>query len=427
MANKTLFSKSEAILALCLLVSAGSRAVAQQHEMPEAPSVTRAGLIEAQEAAKAQKLIPLAPPRGQQVFEKIENNVLYPIFWPNGWSLKLGGLPTGAGFTLGPRYTRTDLLRDSVTTDTSLVGSTKLWWRGGTALAAPSVADGHLSFRLDAAYEDAASVEFYGEGPTSSKAGKSNFRREFTTTHFETGVHTFRDKLSIGYRIGGLLANVGEGGDDSQPSTKRIYSETNTPGLERQSHFVTGTSFADIDLTKHGFDNPSGFHFEVENTQFWDKTWGGMYSFDLLSTQGAYYFSFANGMRTLAVRARNETAFTNGNHQIPFYLQPTLGGSNDLRGYNRYRFYGNGSSLVNVEYRWPLAQVLEMAVFADGGNVYQRPGLIGLRHTRGDGGFGFRFKKKEATFMRIDMGISPEGVQAWFVFNPVFGKLSHSF
>jgi hemolysin activation/secretion protein len=80
-----------------------------------------------------------------------------------------------------------------------------------------------------------------------------------------------------------------------------------------------------------------------------------------------------------------------------------------------------------VEYRWPLAQVLEMAVFADGGNVYQRPGLIGLRHTRGDGGFGFRFKKKEATFMRLDMGISPEGVQAWFVFNPVFEKHSHSF
>jgi hypothetical protein len=238
-----LFSKGQAILALCLLVSAGSRAVAQQSEIPEAQSVTRAGSIEAQEAAKAQKLIPLAPPRGQEVFEKIENNVLYPIFWPNGWSMKLGGLPTGAGFAFGPRYTRTHLLGDRVMTDTSLLGSTNRWWRGGTALTAPSVADGHLSFRLDAAYEDAASVSFYGEGPTSSKQGESNFRREFTTAHLETGVHTFQDKLSIGYRIGGLLANVGEGRDHNQPSTEQIYSETNAPGLDRQSHFVTGSSW----------------------------------------------------------------------------------------------------------------------------------------------------------------------------------------
>jgi hemolysin activation/secretion protein len=165
---------------------------------------------------------------------------------------------------------------------------------------------------------------------------------------------------------------------------------------------------------------------QAENTQFWDETYHA-YTFDLLRTQAEYYFTFANGMRALAFRARNETSFVQGNNQVPFYLQPTLGSPDDLRGYDRYRFYGNGSSVLSAEYRWSVAETLELAVFADGGNVYQRPGLIGVRDARGDGGIGFRFKNKEATFMRFDIGVSSEGVHVSFVFNPVFGQLHQSF
>jgi hypothetical protein len=68
-----------------------------------------------------------------------------------------------------------------------------------------------------------------------------------------------------------------------------------------------------------------------------------------------------------------------------------------------------------------------MALFGDGGNVYSRPGLIGLRQLRGDGGFGVRFKNKQQEIMRFDVGFSPEGVKVWFVFNNAFGKLYRSF
>jgi hypothetical protein len=52
-----------------------------------------------------------------------------------------------------------------------------------------------------------------------------------------------------------------------------------------------------------------------------------------------------------------------------------------------------------------------MALFGDGGNVYGRPGLIGVRDLRGDGGFGVRFKNKQQEIMRLDVGFSPEGVK----------------
>jgi hypothetical protein len=412
------------LLLVFLFVRGGAAAAQQTSDLPDSP-VSRTDEITAEEQSKAQHLTPLELPHGERIFITAEEKVIDPLFTPpNGFGVMMGGLPTGGGFALGPLYERRDLFRDNLISTTSVVGSTKLWWRGQTSFETPSLFDGHLSSKLDAAYEDAASVFFYGEGPNSSENGKSDFRREFTTAHFESAVHLASNRFVMGYRVGGLLVHIGPG-RLSDPTTT-VYAGDNVPGLFQQPQFITGTSFVRLDFTKPGFSNPSGFRLEAENTQFWDKTWHA-YSFDLFDTQAEYYFTFANGMRTLAFRARNETTFVQNNQQVPFYLQPTLGSSDDLRGYDRYRFYSNDSSLVNAEYRWSVAETIEMAVFADAGNVYQRPGLIGLHNTRGDGGIGFRFKNKDATFMRFDLGVSPEGVHVWFVFNPIFEQLHHSF
>jgi outer membrane translocation and assembly module TamA len=83
--------------------------------------------------------------------------------------------------------------------------------------------------------------------------------------------------------------------------------------------------------------------------------------------------------------------------------------------------------VASAEYRWSISQTLEMAVFGDGGNVYQRPGLIGFRELRGDGGIGIRVKNKQVSVLRFDVGFSPEGVNVWFVFNDIFGKASRIF
>src|SRR6187402_655931 len=180
---------------------------------------SRAGKILAEEQAKANHLTPNVEPRAEQVFERLERDVVNPVFVPSGYSVKLGGLPTGGGFSIGPRYTRNDLLRDRLTSDTYVVGSTKLWWRGATTLEMPSLASDHLSLRLIGAYEEAASSAFYGEGPTSAKSGESNFRREFTTGQLEAEAHTADKRILAGYRVGGLLANVGKGRSNDSPST----------------------------------------------------------------------------------------------------------------------------------------------------------------------------------------------------------------
>jgi len=414
--------------AICttITLSCLSRAssLAQEVQAPS-PGDTASGIIDA-ERAKAKTLKPVAPSHGEQEFDRFEEKIFDPLINPNGLTFQLGGLPTGGGFSLGPRYIRRDWLREHLISDTYLVGSTKKWYKGQSTFDFVGLMDNHLQLTTGAAYQNAASMPYYGEGSNSNKDNRSDYRSEFTSPHFGGTFHFLDQKLSAGYAVGGLLVNVGPGDLGDWPSTDKIFNEANTPGLEKQSNFITGTASIAANLTTPGFSNPKGLILEAQDTQFWDQG-GTNSSFHLLQTQATYYVPFINGMRTLAFRARNETTFHAAGQQVPFYLQPTLGGPDDLRGYERYRYYDNGSSLLSGEYKWSVAGSVEMAIFGDGGNVYSRPGLIGLRELRGDGGFGVRFKDKQQEIMRFDVGFSPEGVKVWFVFNNAFGRLYRSF
>jgi hypothetical protein len=378
------------------------------------------------EQEKAKHLKPQEPPRGERKFDRLEKEIIGPVFNPNGPGLKFGGIPTGGGFSLGPQYTRQDLLADHLTSNTYVAGSTKKWYGGETSLDFHDLWNGHLELKADGGYQNSASVWYFGEGPNSNKSNKSDFGREFTTAHFSALGHFFDQKLTVGYTVGGLLVHVGPGDLSGTPTTQLLFTAADTPGLAQQSNFITGTTTIQLNLSRLGFSNPEGLQLEADDSQFFDQS-GHQANFHLLETQAAYYLPLTNGMRTLVFRLRNETAFAENPLAVPFYLQPTLGGPDDLRGYDRYRFYGNGTSVASAEYRWSVSQMLEMAIFGDGGNVYQRPGLIGFRDLRGDGGIGFRIKNKQASIMRFDIGFSPEGVHVWFVFDDVFGKLSRIF
>jgi hypothetical protein len=389
-------------------------------------STSRAQTTADAEQEKAKHLKPQQPPRGERKFDHVEKDIIKPVFSVNGPALKFGGLPTGGGFSLGPEYTRQGLFADHLTTNVYIVGSTRKWYGGQTSLDFHDLWNGHLELRTDGGYQNAASVWYFGQGPDSSKSNKTDFNREFTTAHFSALTHFFNERLTVGYTVGGLLVHVGPGDLSGTPTTQTLFTQANTPGLAQQSNFITGTTTVQLDLSHTGFSNPGGLQVEADDSQFFDRS-GNQANFHLLGTQATYYLPLTNGMRSLVFRVRNQTAFAENNQTVPFYLQPVLGGPDDLRGFDRYRFYGNGNSVATAEYRWSISQMLEMAVFGDGGNVYQRPGLIGFRDLRGDGGFGLRFKNKQASVMRLDVGFSQEGVHVWFVFNDVFGKLSRIF
>ena len=107
---------------------------------------------------------------------------------------------------------------------------------------------------------------------------------------------------------------------------------------------------------------------------------------------------------------------------VPFYLQSVLGGSQDVSGFRPYRFYDENMLVMNAEYRWEVFSGMDMAIFADAGKVMPKRSLLDFKKLESTVGFGMRFNARNATFMRIDVGLSQEGFKVWFKFNDVFAQ-----
>jgi outer membrane protein assembly factor BamA len=132
------------------------------------------------------------------------------------------------------------------------------------------------------------------------------------------------------------------------------------------------------------------------------------------------YFPFFNQRRVIAVRGKLEMTDANSDQQIPFYLLPVVGGSEDLRGYREFRYRDRDSLVFNLEYRWEAFSGLDLALFGDAGNVFPKAGDIQLDKLKTSYGLGFRFNTDRSVFWRIDIGFSPEGTRTFVKFNHVF-------
>ena len=383
-----------------------------------APS-TRAGEIELERRQKAAHLTPEQPSRAEHDLSVIENDHLVQRIFGgvSGLRLRLGGLITGSGLALGPEYDKS-FLDDQARFSASVRGSLEKYYLMETGLSMPKLASGHYFFDLHAVHRDYSSVDYYGPGPNSKKTGRSDYRLEDTSFEARTGVRLWRY-----LRAGGLgrylLVNVGPGGDSRYASTDTLYSDATTPGILYQSNFAQGGGFLQFDYRDTPGDPHSGGNYIAQFSTY-DDVLRDHYSFDRLDLEVQQYIGFCNKLRVIALRARIAATSPHPGNQVPFYLQPTLGGPDDLRGYRFNRFYDNNSAVLNGEYRWQVFTGLDMALFADAGQVFDRWQQINFRNLHADAGFGFRFKMNDAVFLRIDSGFSPEGFGVWLKFGNVF-------
>jgi len=93
------------------------------------------------------------------------------------------------------------------------------------------------------------------------------------------------------------------------------------------------------------------------------------------------------------IKSRLILSQASGANQVPFYLQPTLGGTDiegnvTLRGYDNYRFRGPDVALLQFEYGVPVWDPFGVYVFYDVGTVGSTPASLSLKQFRQDGGFG---------------------------------------
>jgi outer membrane protein assembly factor BamA len=350
--------------------------------------------------------------REHKVLERITAGVA-------GFRVKLGGLVTGGGFAVGPEYLRRDLADGNLIFRTAAQASIRDYQRYDLQLSAPHFARDKLFFDLFSVHHNYSGINYYGPGPDSKKSGRTDFRLEDTAVDGATGVQPL-PHLKLGVSGGYLFVNVGPGADSRFASADKVFTPAQAPGIDFQSNFVRYGAFVMIDYRDRPGGPRRGGSYVAQFDRYVDQRLG-LYSFERLQVELQQYLPFFNDRRVIALHGKTVLTNADGGNTVPFYLQPVLGGSDDLRGFRAFRFYDNNLIEVNGEYRWEVFSGLDMALFVDAGKVFPQRSEWNFHRLETAGGVGWRFNVGNNIFMRIDVGVSREGPEVWLKFNNVFG------
>jgi len=378
---------------------------------------SRSDAIEQERAQREANLVPEGEPQTEARIESIENSAPYRLLTGelDGFGLGIGTIIPGSGFAVRPRYTRTGLLGGRLTLRLDALGAVNQSYLGGLDLAMPDLLSGRAFWDFSVVHRDISEMPYYGAGPDSRRSGRSDFRLEDTNLELRPGVRVIRGlRASL---IGSYLAdNVGPGHSSMYISTNLQFDPEAAPGIDHQTDFWRGGGLVEYDWLDSNSTPSSGGKYSAQYVRYQDQNLG-RYSFFRVDLDAWQYVPLFNHTRVIALHGATSLTDTNGTQHVPFYLQPTLGGPNTLRGYEFDRFYGNNSTMVSAEYRWDASPVLQVVAFSDGGKVFNAWQQWNFHAIQTDVGFGFRFRGRSKNILSLDTGFSHEGFQIWFGLN----------
>ena len=101
-------------------------------------------------------------------------------------------------------------------------------------------------------------------------------------------------------------------------------------------------------------------------------------------------------------------------------MQPALGGSAFLRGYDPFRFRGEKLVGLAGEYRLELVPKLELALIYETGKAFRTMSGFDVRNLLYSYGAGIRLKSRREVRMRLDVMRGPEGTRLDLKLGPSF-------
>jgi outer membrane protein assembly factor BamA len=215
-----------------------------------------------------------------------------------------------------------------------------------------------------------------------------------------------RPWLSLAGRVDWLTPRV-DGGADDRP-IQDVFDDASAPGLARHTDFLRYEVSADVNY-RQPLGNPRrGGQYVFTYSHFDDRDLGA-YSFSRVDVDLQQYVPVFTERRVLALRLMTSASDAATQNQVPFYLQRTLGGPDDLRGFRRFRFRDENLLLLQAEYRWEIFTAVDGALFYDAGKVASRVEDIDLSDLESDYGIGFRFGTTNGVFLRVEGAFGSRG------------------
>ena len=309
----------------------------------------------------------------------------------NGIYLDYGNMIPGAGWgSAGPGY-RHWYGKDMALVDASASISVNNYRLAQARAELPGFLKSRLALGMAARWQDFPRVDYFGVGPETSKDALSIYGVESTQVLGYATLRPFR-WMDIGGQIGWTNPKV-------------TYVEGPLGASDTRTFVPTEVSLT-IDTRDFPGHPTSGVMLRGAGARYDDRT-SGLNTFKRYEGEAAGFLPLAGGRMVIALHGWMVRSDTRDGQSVPFYLQPSLGGPTTLRSFTDYRFRDDNMLVANAEVRLAIMTHLDLAVFADAGNVAARPGDLDL--ARRSYGAGFRLHTRRETFAMLDAATGDDG------------------
>ena len=220
--------------------------------------------------------------------------------------------------------------------------------------------------------------------------------------------------VAIGGRVEEIWPRVQGGRHPVRPSIETRFGEIDAPGLSEQPRFGRYQTFVQVTAPAAdgwGLNQGGAYRFSYD---IFDDQQLGRFDFHRVQLEGRHRFAGFRPYHTVTFRGWVSSAEPRPGHQVPFYLQHTIGGTSNirslhdaplggdgtagtLRAFANHRFRDNHLVLLQSEYRWNVWGPVDATVFVESGKAVSRRSDLDLSGLTSDYGFSLNLVRADWT------------------------------
>lgn len=317
------------------------------------------------------------------------------------FAIVFGGIKSGSGIALGPALSHKFANGDY--TQVKAVYSVKKFSLVQLRYDTRKFWDGRAMIVSRLRWQDAPRLKLFALGP-DAPASSVQYGEKKTE-----GSARLRVQLAPAVRIGsgfGIEKYSTEGGPLVPP----------LPGFGTRPVF-THTFFSAARDTRTSPDySRTGRLLEAAVHHYYDVR-DGQDAFGRLEAVAQQLIPTHGSKGVIDVSVQTWLSLADGARSVPFFLMPTLGGSNYLKAYPSYRFRDRHALLLKGEYRWAVHKMMDLAGFLEGGKVAPAVKGLSLSNMAEAVGIGLRVHTKTSSLVDLDLAHGRDGFKFTIGFN----------
>lgn len=361
-----------------------------------------------------------SPPENKSVFTKLSNafsGPLHPV---------VKGVASGGGIGVGIGYDFP--IRGRWETTARAVVTIRRYW---SAEVEGAYRGDPVQFEVYGRLREMTQLNFFGQGIDSLLASRTNFLLRDPVIGALASVR-LAEWMAVGGRVEQLWPEVGSGHSTKYPTIEARFSEDEAPGLTAQPSFRRYQAFAEF-RTPAGVGQAlnQGGKYRIVYGVFDDRQLD-RFTFNRFDLEALHTFALLGAHRRLTLHGWLAATDADDGKEIPFFLQPTLGGTGQLRslgedligldgtrgtlrGFRNFRFRDRNLLLLQAEYRVPVWGPFDAMAFVDAGTVAATRSELSLANLKHNYGIGVSVMRGPTAVLRSDLGFGGGEGAKWSV------------